>query len=82
MAGFVINSPYSEPDKHHEYDRDKCGFDVVGGRRPAGYFMTDAKSNDSVFVALPLVDRIRSLVKEWRKTGYQRVTRTTWSKIL
>ncbi len=77
MSGFVINSPYTEPNRHHEYDKEQCKFDVVDGRRPAGYFMTNVKNGESVFVRLPLVDEIRVLVKEWRESGYSGVTRTT-----
>ena len=77
MSGFVINSPYTEPAKHHEYNKEFCRFDVADGRRPAGYFMTNAKNGESVFVALPLVDEIRGLVKEWRESGYTGATRTT-----
>ena len=76
--GFIVNSPYTEPEYHHVYNPDTCGFDVVSGRRKAGYFIADDLSGEmSRFVELPLVNRIRALVKDWREGGYAHVTGTT-----
>ena len=33
----IINSPYEEPVRHWRYDRETRLFDLVAGRRPAGY---------------------------------------------
>jgi type III restriction enzyme len=33
----IINSPYEEPQRHWRYDREMRTFDLVEGRRPAGY---------------------------------------------
>jgi len=33
----IINSPYEEPARHWRYERETRLFDLVDGRRPAGY---------------------------------------------
>ncbi len=33
----IVNSPYEEPQYHWRYDRETRLFDLVDGRRPAGY---------------------------------------------
>lgn len=33
----IINSPYGEPARHWRYDREARTFDLLEGRRPAGY---------------------------------------------
>jgi hypothetical protein len=33
----IINSPYEEPQRHWRYDREARAFELVAGRRPAGY---------------------------------------------
>lgn len=74
--GFIVNSPYTEPEYHHVYNRDTSSFEVVSGRRRAGYFIAN-EHDESKFIELPLVNRIRGLVKAWRKGGYLGVTGTT-----
>jgi len=36
----IINSPYEEPTRHWRYERETRTFDLVEGRRPAGYVKT------------------------------------------
>ena len=33
----IINSPYEEPQRHWRYECEIRAFDLVEGRRPAGY---------------------------------------------
>jgi len=33
----IINSPYAEPERHWRYERATRTFELVEGRRPAGY---------------------------------------------
>ncbi|HPV48556.1 MAG TPA: hypothetical protein PLB14_02540 [Smithellaceae bacterium] len=33
----IINSPYEKPTRHWRYERETRTFDLVQGRRPAGY---------------------------------------------
>jgi len=77
----IVNSPYEEPVKHWRYDRGTRLFDLVHGRRPAGYIVAspDSKAFDDpgVFVEIPLVNLIRPRVKAWRKAGYPGVTGMT-----
>ena len=77
----IINSPYEEPTKHWHYDRQKRLFDLVDGRRSAGYVVAsgDSKAFDDpgVFKEIPLVKQIRSRVKVWRNAGYPGVTGIT-----
>lgn len=77
----IINSPYQEPKKHWHYDRQRRLFDLVDGRRSAGYVVAsgDSKAFDDpgVFREIPLVNQIRSRVKAWRNAGYPGVTGIT-----
>lgn len=77
----IKNSPYEEPGKYWRYDRNTRMFDLVDGRRPAGYVVASesSKSFDDPgrFIEIELVNDIRPRVKEWRERGYPGVTGIT-----
>ena len=77
----IINSPYEEPKLHWRYDRETRTFDLVEGRRPAGYVVatpgSKAFDDPGIFVEIPLVNQIRPRVKAWRQAGYPGVTSIT-----
>jgi len=77
----IINSPYAEPELHWRYERETRTFDLVKGRRPAGYVVAspDSKAFDDpgVFVEVPLVNQIRPRIKAWREAGYPGVSSIT-----
>lgn len=77
----IINSPYEEPAHHWRYDRATRTFDLVKGRRPAGYVVatpgSKAFDDPGIFVEIPLVNQIRPRVKAWRAAGYPGVTSIT-----
>ena len=77
----IVNSPYVEPARHWVYEREARHFDLVEGRRPAGYLIAsgDSKTFDDpgVFVGIPLINQIRPRVKAWRERGYPGVTSIT-----
>ena len=77
----IVNSPYEEPRKHWRYDRTTRTFDLIEGRRPAGYVVAseDSRSFDDpgVFVEIPLVNAIRARVKAWCEAGYPGVSSVT-----
>lgn len=77
----IINSPYEEPQRHWRYDRETRTFELVEGRRPAGYVVAtpDSKAFDDpgIFVEIPLVNQIRPRVKCWREARYPGVTSIT-----
>ena len=77
----IINSPYEEPAQHWSYDRKSRFFDLVDGRRPAGYVVASRDSqafdDPGVFVEIPLVNLIRARVMEWRMAEYPGVTGVT-----
>ena len=77
----IINSPYKEPARHWKYVRETLLFDLVDGRRPAGYVVAshDSKAFDDpgVFVEIPLVNQIRSRVADWRRRDYPGATGIT-----
>ena len=70
----IVNSPYEEPRQHWHYDRGTRLFDLVEGRRPAGYVVASADSRSfddpGVFVEIPLVNTIRARVKAWCQAGH------------
>ena len=77
----IINSPYEKPDKHLKYDRNERKFELVEGRRPAGYTKASEQSekfdDPGFFVELPEVNKIRERVDKWRDSGYQGITKVT-----
>ncbi len=77
----IINTPYVEPERHWRYQRESRSFDLVEGRRPAGYVVAsgDSKAFDDpgIFVAIPLVNQIRPRVRAWREAGYPGVSSIT-----
>ncbi len=77
----ILNKPYDEPAEYWSYNRDRRTFSRANGRRPAGYLVASggSKSFDDpgVFVEIPLVNRIRTRVKAWRRAGYPGVTAVT-----
>lgn len=77
----IINSPFEEPQRHWRYDRETRLFDLVEGRRPAGYVVASGDSrafdDPGIFVEIPLVNQIRLRVKNWREAGYPGVTSIT-----
>ena len=67
----IINTPYAEPERHWRYERKTRGFDLVEGRRPAGYVVASGESkafdDPGIFVEIPLVNQIRPRVAAWRE---------------
>ena len=77
----IINSPYEEARRHWEYNHNRMAFELAEGRRPSGYTVASTEKrliNDpGVFVQIPLVNKIRQRVKEWREDGYAGVSGIT-----
>jgi len=77
----IINSPYEEPERHWRYERETRTFDLVEGRRPAGYVVASGDSrafdDPGIFVEIPLVNQIRPRVAAWREAGYPGVSSIT-----
>lgn len=77
----IINNPYEEPKNYWKYDRETRTFDLAAGRRPAGYLVAspDSKKFDDPgrFVEIPLVNKIRPRIAEWRDSGYLGATSVT-----
>lgn len=77
----IINSPYEEPQRYWRYARETRTFDLVDGRRPAGYVRAseDSRAFDDpgIFVEIPVVNRIRPRVAAWRAAGYPGVSSIT-----
>ena len=77
----IINSPYEEPKRHWHYERETRLFDLVEGRRLAGYVIASESSkafdDPGIFVPIPLVNQIRPRVKKWRESGYPGVSSIT-----
>lgn len=79
IGPLIINSPYEEPQRYWRYNRESRTFTLVEGeRRPAGYVVAsgDSQSFDDpgIFHELPLVNRIRPRIREWREAGWPGVT--------
>jgi type III restriction enzyme len=77
----IINSPYHEPQEYWNFDPTSQTFSRKAGRRSAGYFIasqTHKTPNDpGRFVELPLVNKIRPRIRQWRDADYPGITSTT-----
>lgn len=77
----IISSPYEKPQKHLKYIREIRKFELVEGRRPAGYIVASESSkafdDPGIFVELELANRIRERVDKWRGKGYPGITSIT-----
>ena len=82
IGQLIINSPYTEPLYHWEYDKESKSFNKTPGRRSAGYLVASKDARDfdddsGIFIEIELVNRIRSKVKAWREAGYPGTTNVT-----
>lgn len=77
----ILNSPYEEPTKYWQYDRGTGRFEERTGRRPSGYRIATPGSTDphdpGTIREIPLVNRLRPRVGDWRDRGYPGVTGMT-----
>jgi len=77
----IINSPFEEPKQHWHYDRNTRLFDIVPGRRPAGYVIASGESKSfddpGFFIEMPQVNQIRIRIKQWRENNYPGITGIT-----
>jgi type III restriction enzyme len=85
----VINSPFSEPQRHYRFDDDGISDQIVEARRVSSYFIPIAqpkKKGKQLTLSDWTADRIeenktvndiRQRVKLWREGKYPDVTRTT-----
>jgi len=90
VAEPILCSPYEEPDRYWQYDRDSHQHVEVSGRRPSRYWhqgsLTGSKQR-SLFMEededdLPLVNLLRANVGDWRREGYPHVTAITRQLLL
>ncbi|MDR1385748.1 MAG: DEAD/DEAH box helicase family protein [Planctomycetaceae bacterium] len=77
----IINSPYFEPEYYWDYIREERRFEKTLGRRSAGYIIASGNSDTfddpGIFVEIPLVNKIRQRIKNWREQDYPGVTGIT-----
>lgn len=77
----IINTPYVEPARHWSYDRENRVFNLLDGRREAGYVIASPQSkafdDPGIFVPIELANKIRPRVKSWRENGYPGITGIT-----
>jgi type III restriction enzyme len=92
IANPIINSPFSEPTRHFQFDDEGITDEIVAGRRSSSYFVPIPRakkkngSKQQVFDTEwtkdrieenRLVNQIRARVALWRAGGYVGVTPTT-----
>ncbi|MDP1695115.1 MAG: DEAD/DEAH box helicase family protein, partial [Candidatus Woesearchaeota archaeon] len=77
----IINSPYGKPKQHLKYNREIRKFELLDGRRSAGYVVASEHSESfddpGIFVELELANRIRERIDKWRDNGYPGITSIT-----
>jgi type III restriction enzyme len=71
----IVNSPYEKPRLHLKYNREVRKFELVEGRRAAGYIVASEASgtfdDPGIFIPLEMVNRVRERVDKWREGGYK-----------
>src|SRR5437588_272673 len=81
ISHLIINSPYVEPTQHWEYNHQRMAFELAAGRRSSGYTIASTErrliNDPGVFVQIPLVNKVRARVKEWRDGGYAGISGIT-----
>ena len=81
IENLIICSPFVEPTKHWLFNRERKKFEMISGRRPAGFLIATPASKDSddpgIFREIELVNKIRPRVDDWRANGYPNVTGVT-----
>ncbi len=69
----IINSPYLEPARHWYYDRESQSFDLVEGRRKAGYVIATPNSQSfddpGIFKEIEIANQIRDHLVRWQNDG-------------
>jgi type III restriction enzyme len=77
----IICSPYEKPNLHLSYNREIRKFELLEGRRRAGYIVAteDSQAFDDPghFIPLEDVNKIRERVDKWRDVGYPGITTVT-----
>lgn len=81
IENLIICNPYVRPTKHWSYNREKRKFELMPGRRPAGFLIASQDSqtfdDPGIFRELELVNKIRPRVDDWRANDYPNVTGVT-----
>ena len=77
----IICGPYEEPRQHLKYIREERKFELLDGRRSAGYIVASEASRSyddpGVFIPLEWVNKIRERVKKWRDANYTGISSVT-----
>ena len=77
----IINGPYEKPKLHLNYNREIRKFELLDGRRRAGFIVASEHSESfddpGIFVELDLANRIRERVEKWKENGYLGITSIT-----
>lgn len=83
IENLIVCNPYDAPSQHWRYDRSRRRFDLIEGRRPAGFLIatrdSQAFDDPGEFREIKLVNMIRERVDEWRLNGHPGITAITRS---
>ena len=90
IANPILNTPFSEPERHFLFNDEGITDQIADGRRESGYFLPIASPRkkggqlkfetewtQDRFLSSPRINRIRERVNQWRAGGYLGCTRTT-----
>ena len=82
----ILCPPYVEPGEHWTYDLETGAAIRSPGRRPAGYWFKNERSDrvaqgslfaEENFEDLPFVNALRDDVRRWRESNYRNATNVT-----
>ena len=79
----ILNSPFTEPERHFKFNDEGITGEIAGGRRESGYFLPIASPRkkggqlefetewtQDRFLSSPRINRVRERVKQWRAGGF------------
>lgn len=93
MKSPILNSPYVEPSLHFKADKNGLTEETVEGRRPSSFYIPvpraktkqkqqELNTSEGAFGSElqqenEFINKVRDKVKQWRKKGYNGITKTT-----
>ena len=65
----IINSPYREPSRYHQYNSQTREYELQTGRRPASYLLMNTQQSQPTEIPIELANDIRARLKRWQQNN-------------
>lgn len=93
MKSPILNSPYFEPNLYFKADERGLTEEIIEGRRPSSFYIpvpraktkqkkmelnvSEGAFGSELQKENEFINKVRSKIKDWRKNGYQGITKTS-----